>query len=190
LSTPGPAQITQLLQQIGDGDDSAADELLPMIHGELRRLAEQAFAGQPRNQTLQPTALVNEAWLKLADRLGDFSGRKPFFIVAARAMRQVLADYARGRGREKRGGGRQAVTLDEVMGWTPDHSVNLVDLDDSLDKLGRLNERHARVVELRFFGSLTIPETADVLGVSTATVEADWNMARAWLRRELSTGSP
>jgi RNA polymerase sigma factor (TIGR02999 family) len=182
--------VTRLLGELRAGDEGAAERLLPLVYGELRSLADAVFNGQSKGHTLQPTALVHEAWLKLDGNLGGLEGRRHFFAVAAKAMRQVLADHARSRGRAKRGGGQHLVTLDEAVtpaakssAATP--SVDLIALHDALEKLTQLNERHARVVELRLLGSMTIAETAQTLGVSDGTVKTDWTIARAWLWRAL-----
>ncbi len=177
--------VTRLLGRVRDGDEGAAGQLLPLVYDELRGLARAVFSGQRGDHTLQPTALVHEAWIKLAGNLGSIEDRRHFFAISARAMRQVLADHARGRSRKKRGGGQRQVSIDfdGVPAAAP--GVDLVALDDSLTRLAGLNERHARVVELRLLGALTIAETAEALGVSHGTVESDWAMARAWLRNEL-----
>jgi len=181
--------VTRILSAIEQGDPSAAEQLLPLVYDELHALARGIFSDQRGDHTLQPTALVHEAWLKLAGSLGDLEGRRHFFVLASRAMRQVLTDYARGQLRQKRGGGRHQVTLEADLAAAPAavREVDLVALDDSLCRLAELNERHARVVELRFLGGLTIDETADVLGVSHGTIESDWAMAKAWLRSELDS---
>ena len=177
--------ITTLLGAHGRGDPGALDRLLPLVYDELHRLADRAFGSQRPGHTLQPTAVVHEAWLKLARGLGDVSGRQHFYAVAAKAMRQVLANHAASVRSRKRGDGLRAVTLHELGDGS---EVDLVALDDALRKLAELNPRHARVVELRFLAGLTIPEAADAIGVSHGTVESDWAMARAWLGRELGAG--
>jgi RNA polymerase sigma factor (TIGR02999 family) len=180
------AGVTELLDRIALGDDGARDHLLGVVYEELRALAAAACASGERQLTLQPTALLHEAWLKLDGALAGFEGRKHFFVVAAKAMRQVLVDHARARRSQKRGGDRSRVALDDDLPTVAGSAPDLVHLDDCLRRLAELNERHARVVELRFLGALTIAETAEVLGVSHGTVENDWSMARAWLRRELA----
>ena len=178
--------VTQLLKRHGEGDADALDSLMGLVYEELHGLARHAFAGERNRQhTLQPTALGHEAWLKLGGGLEDVNSRRHFFALAARAMRQVLADHARSRGRVKRNAGARPVMLDDATDAAFE-ADDLVALDDSLRKLTELNARHARVVELRIFGSLTVLEVAEELGVSRSTVEADWTMARTWLRRELS----
>ena len=185
MSSPAHHSVTRLLQDARAGAPEAAEALLPLVYTELKGLAAMQFARERGDHTLQPTALVHEAWMKLAGDLGHADDRRQFFCVASRAMRQVLTDHARAHRSAKRGEGRRPLTLDgELFGLRGD-GPDLVDLDDSLTRLASLNERHARLVELRFFGGLTIPETADSLGVSEATVERDWFSVRGWLRREL-----
>jgi len=187
LSRLDPETVTVLLQQVRAGDPGAASALLPLVYNELRGLAEALFANERKAHTLQPTALIHEAWLKLRGDLGGAGDRQHFFAIAALAMRQVLTDHARAQRREKRGGGRSGITLDEnlVGDCTGRQALDLVELEDTLVRLATLNERHARMVEMRFFGGLTINETAATLGVAPATVERDWFTVRAWLRREL-----
>ena len=181
-------EVTRLLDRLRGGDESAAGQLLPLVYEELHALARAVFSGQRAGHTLQPTALVHEAWMKLAGGLDRLDDRRHFFVLASTAMRQVLTDHARGKSRQKRGGANFQITLDMSLEPAAPPAVDLVALEDSLNRLGELNERHARVVELRLLGALTIPETADVLGVSHGTVESDWAMAKVWLRRELSGG--
>ena len=178
-------RTTRVLRRLTDGDQEAASELLPMVYDELRRLAGAAMEGRGA-QTLQPTALVHEAYLKLIDQESPWEGRSHFLGVAAKAMRSILVDHARARSAAKRGGGRPRVPLDDALGWYEEQSIDLVALDDALAELGREDERLARVVELRFFGGLENAEIADVLGVSTPTVVRDWRLARAWLHRAMS----
>lgn len=180
-----PSDFTALLRRHRQGDRDALGGLLDHAYGELHDLARRAFTSQPGGHTLQPTALLHEAWLKLGGRVDDIRDRQHFFALAARAMRQVLADHARRGARQKRGDGRRPEVLDEATDGAYEVD-DLVALDDSLSRLSQLNQRHARVVELRIFGSLTVVEVAEELGVSRSTVESDWTMARAWLRRELS----
>ncbi|MFK7962249.1 MAG: ECF-type sigma factor [Phycisphaerales bacterium] len=177
--------ITELFRAVQNGHPAAEAELIEMVYGQLRGIAQSAFARDgDRVRTLQPTAIVNEAWLKLAGDLGRYENRRHFFAVAATAMRHVIADAAKAKGREKRGGGAHQITLieDATAART---DVDVAELDDALAKLAELNARHARIVELRFFGALTVDETAELLDVSPRTVAADWVMARTWLRREL-----
>jgi RNA polymerase sigma-70 factor (ECF subfamily) len=186
MASGSPNQVTELLDRIRDGDGSAADRLLPLVYDELRALASHVFGPRKSAHTLQPTALVHEAWMRLAGGLGNLNDRVHFFRVAARAMRQVLADYARAERAQKRGGGVPSVTLDDSTEGVGSRHVDLVALDDSLSRLAELNDRHAKVVTLRLFGSLSIDEVAHSLGVSHATVESDWAFAKAWLRKELA----
>ena len=183
--------VTQILQDLSGGDEQAAARLLPLVYEELRALAASFFARQTPGHTLQPTALVHEAYVKLAGSDVEWEGRAHFFAVAARAMRQILMNHARDKSAAKRGGGWGRITLDDAV--TPPGStsseIDLLALDEALTGLGALSERQAQVVELRFFGGLTIAEAAHVLGVGTTTVEDDWHMAKAWLGRELKKGS-
>lgn len=188
MNAPNPQTITRLLQSARAGDTGAAKALLPLVYAELHGLANGIFSKERNGHTLQPTALIHEAWMKLAGRIDLLEDRHHFFVVASRAMRQVLADHARRVSRLKRGDGRKKVTLDEALGAPRVNGIDLVDLEDSLSRLSSLNARHAQVVELRMFGGLTIAETADALEVSHTTVEADWFTARAWLRNELGRG--
>lgn len=177
--------ITELLDAHANGDEEALGRLTSVVYAELRRIAGRQLRGDQGN-TLQPTALVHEAWVKLSQGLGEVNGREHFFAVASRAMRQVLASHARKLHAAKRGGGAQRQTLLELADGEGRQDIELLALSDSLERLATLNDRHARVVELRFLGGLTISETATALGVSTGTVEADWALARVWLFRELA----
>jgi len=188
------AQVTDIVAGLsGPGRSATPEQLMPLVYDELRRLARGYLSRERPGHTLQPTALVNEAYIKLVDQTRvDWQGRTHFFAVGARVMRNLLIDHARGRGRAKRGGAWHKVTLAE--GLTPftrrELDVDqLLSLNEALERLAELDERQARIVELRFFGGLTVPEVATVLGVSTRTVEGDWTHARAWLKRELSRGA-
>jgi RNA polymerase sigma factor (TIGR02999 family) len=184
-----PAEVTALLKAWSAGDRAALERLLPLIERELRRIARAQLARERSGHTLQPTALVNEAFLRLVEqRQVSFEGRGRFFALAATVMRHVLVDHARARGRDKRGGGRAPVSLDGLPDIPAGQTVELLDLDRALSKLAALDERKARVVELRFFGGLEVPQTAAALGVSENTVIRDWAFAKAWLRRELEAG--
>jgi RNA polymerase sigma factor (TIGR02999 family) len=179
--------LTGLLQRASNGDRRAFDEVVPRVYAELRAIAQRQLRGERPGHTLQPTALVNEAFLKLAglDRI-QWQNREHFFAVAARAMRNILVSYAVRRRRLKRGGGVPDVPLEEAE-LLPDERVDRVlELHDALSVLEQRNERHARIVECRFFAGMTLEETATALGVSPATVKRDWQLLRAWLRRELS----
>ena len=184
-----PGQVTELLSQYRAGRREALDQLVPVVYGELRAIAARYLRGEWAGHTLQPTALVHEAYMRLVDqREVEWQNRAHFFGVAAQLMRRLLVDHARGRNRRKRGGGLLMVPLEEndVAGPAPDDGLDLVALDDALERLAALSPQQARVVELRYFGGLSIEETAEVLGVSTMTVKRGWAMARAWLHRELS----
>lgn len=182
-----PASITQLLIKWRHGDQAALDELLPQVYGELRRLANYYLRRERPDHTLQPTALVHEAYLRLVDATGiDWQNRAHFFGIAAVRMRHILVEHARSRQAAKRGGGEYRLSLGEADQLAEKRDVNLLALDDALQRLEGLDAQKARVVELRYFGGLTIEETAEVLQVSPATVKRDWSMARAWLRSELS----
>jgi RNA polymerase sigma-70 factor, ECF subfamily len=189
LSSPSQ-DITAILREIDGGDESAAARLMPLVYDELRRLADSYLRRERPDHTLQPTALVNEAYLRLVDqtraRLRD---RSHFFAVAARQMRRVLVDHARRHHADKRGGGARRVSLDEAAEHAQAaRDLDLVALDAALNRLAELDARQARIVELRFFGGLTVEETARALGVSATTVKDDWQSARAWLRREVRKG--
>lgn len=181
-----PQDATQLLSRLNDGDAAAADRLLSLIYEELRALAGSFFRGQPADHTLQPTALVHEAFIRLIDQSAvQFNDRAHFFAVAATAMRQILTDHARRTASQKRGGNWKKVDLSNVTPAFDRDEVDVIALDDALSMLAEADARQARVVELRFFGSLTMEEIARVVGVSKATVELDWRAARAWLGTQL-----
>jgi RNA polymerase sigma factor (TIGR02999 family) len=179
--------ITQLLRRWTDGDKAAADELMPLVYDELRRTAHAYLNRERQDHTLQATALVHEAYLRLIDPEGmSFQGRAQFFGLAAKMMRNILVDRARERAALKRGGDQYRLSLSEADRFMGSPDVDLLGLDDALKQLAELNPRHGQIVELRFFAGLTIEEAADVLGVSHATVEREWRFARAWLHRKLS----
>jgi RNA polymerase sigma-70 factor (ECF subfamily) len=187
--TPGSTQsVTGLLQAWASGDQAALDELLPLVYDDLRRQARRYMRAQPAGHTLQTTALVHEAYLRLVGQSSvEWKGRAHFFGVAAKAMRSILVDHARARGAAKRGGSARTITLDEARAIAgPQASVDVLALDEALGRLAELDSRKSRLVELRYFGGLGIDEAAAVLGVSPATVKREWTTARAWLRRELS----
>jgi RNA polymerase sigma factor (TIGR02999 family) len=180
------ADVTRLLQAAQGGDRGALDALLPVVYDELRRLAASRLRQEREGHTLQPTALAHEAWLQLVDAPRvEWRGRAQFLAVAARAMRQVLVDHARTRGAQKRGGDLARVTLFDEAATFGRPQLDLLALDEALETLGATEERKARVVELRFFSGLEMQEIASVLGVSDTTVENDWYLARAWLRKRL-----
>lgn len=183
------AQITQLLKEWGDyGEGEVLDRLMPLIYEELRRQASRYLKKERAGHTLQTTALINEAYLKLIDqRSVEWQNRNHFFAIAAQAMRRILVDHARERHREKRGGAAENLPLDEALTIaTPEKSVDLVALDEALNRLAMFDERQARVVELRYFSGLSIDETAEILGVSNVTVRRDWDFAKAWLHQQLT----
>ena len=178
--------VSQLLAKWKDGDQEALRELVPLVYAELRRLAHYYLQGENPGHTLESTALVHEAYLRLADRMPlQVQNRAHFFAVASHLMRQILVDYARRRRRAKRGGGCK-LTLDEAAFLPGGRNVDLVALNRALDELSRLDGQQVQIVELRFFGGLSIPETARMLGISPATVKRHWTSARIWLHRELS----
>jgi len=179
--------VTQLLLAWRGGDKAAFDRLLPMVYGELRRLAHHYMEGERRDHVLQTTALVHEAYVRMVGLERDWEGRRHFFAVAAQTMRRVLVDLARRREADKRGAGAVFVPLGEGdEPPAPERTADLLHLDDALAALERIDPRKAQVVELRFFGGLTIEEAAEVLGLSHATVERDLKLARAWLRKEMA----
>lgn len=180
------AEVTVLLSELAKGKQEAAAKLMPLVYGELRRMADRYMRRERDGHTLQTTALVHEAYLKLVEqRSVDWQSRAHFFGIAAQLMRRVLIDHARGHLREKRGGGQQIVPLDEALVFSPQNSGALIELDSALEKLGARDARQAKIVELRFFGGLTVEEAAEVLGVSPKTVKRDWSVAKAWLHGEL-----
>jgi RNA polymerase sigma factor (TIGR02999 family) len=180
-----PKDVTALLRAWGKGDEGARDQLLPLIYGELRRRAAAHLRRERREHSLQPTALVHEAYLRLVDQQVTWQNRAHFFGLASEMMRRILVDHARTRKRGKRDGTWTRVELDEAVAIEEQRDVDLVSLDRALQELSQLDPRHGRVVELRFFGGLTLEETAEVLGASAATVKRDWSLARAWLYRRL-----
>jgi len=182
-----PEGITQLLLRWGEGDSSAREKLMPLVYEELRSLAARYLRRERANHTLQPTALVNEAYLRLIDQQKvEWQNRAQFFGLAARLMRNILVDHARSHRAAKRGGEHYSVSLSRTDQVSPTSAVDLVALHETLERLTTHDPQKSTIVELRFFGGLTIEETAEVLDISHATVERDWKMARAWLRRELS----
>ena len=191
MSTASDA--TRMIEALAAGDASAADRLLPLVYERLRALASAMIAERPRQVTLQPTALVHEAYLKMVGRAPEeaWTGRAHFLAVAAKAMRHVLIDAARRRRADKRGGGLHRITLaavDGVAGADGAPHADLLDLDEAMEELARLQPRHARVAELRYFAGMTVGEAAEVLGVSPSLVKLDWAMARAWVARRLAAG--
>jgi len=184
-----PQDFTRLLLAWNGGDESALQKLVPQVYQELRRLAKRQMRGENPDHTLQTTALINEAYLRLVDlRNIQWQNRAHFFALCARLMRNILVDFARSRHYAKRGGGAHAVSLEEALVVSPSHSTDLVAVDDALKALAKIDDRKARVVELRFFGGLTVEESAEVLKVSAETIRRDWRLAKVWLLRELSRG--
>lgn len=182
-----PGDVTRLLQAWGRGDTRALDELIPLVYGELHRLAEKHLARERAGHTLQPTAVVHEAYLKLVDQKRvTWKNRGHFFAVAAQAMRRLLVDHARARGRDKRGGEATRVSLEEADPEIAPMDTDILALDLALEKLSALDPTQAKVVELRYFGGLTADETADVLDTSVASVGRAFFLAKVWLHRELS----
>lgn len=180
-------EITKILLALSKGDTEAPDKLMPLVYDELRRLASSYMRRERQAHTLQATALVNEAYLKLVDQTQiDWKGRAHFFSIAARLMREILVDHARTRNADKRGGGATRIALDEAVSFADEREFDLVALDDALAALGKFDPQQSRIVELRFFGGLTIEETSEVIGISPATVKRDWGLAKAWLKREIS----
>lgn len=191
MQTPHEHEVTQLLADWRQGDESAAARLLPLVYDQLRALAGSFFEHQAPGHTLEPTALVHEAYLRLASGSEQgWNDRKHFFNVAARAMRQLLADSARRRRAEKRGGGWARISLGSDPAAEALGDADLLTLDDALTQLSALDPRQGRIVELRYLTGLSVEETAEILGVSPRTVELDWRLARAWLRRELDGELP
>ena len=187
---PSSHQITQLLIAWGNGDQAALEELTPLVYKELRRLAKRYMAREREGHTLQTSALVNEAFIHLIDwKNVQWRNRAHFFAVSAQLMRRILVDFARSRSYSKRGGAARMVSLNETALVSQDRREDLVLLDDALNALAALDERQSRVVELRFFGGLSLEEIAEALNVSVGTVRRDWSLARAWLYRELGKGN-
>lgn len=182
--SPAPGELTALLQAWRDGDEAARERLLPIVYADLRRRAAAHLRGERRGHTLRPTELVHEAYLRLCGQNVAWESRGQFFGIASRIMRQVLVDHARARGAAKRGRGLQ-VTLEEGLAASSPPEPDVLDVDRALDELAALDERQARLVELRYFGGLTIEETAALLEVSVATANREWATARMWLYRRL-----
>lgn len=184
------ADITTHLNRVSGGDSSSISNLLPLIYDELRRIAAAHLARERVNHTLQPTALAHEAYLKLVDQSrAQWNDRAHFLAIAAEAIRRILIDHARLRQAAKRGGGQRLTLILADDQASSHHDVDLIELEDALERLGQLSARQAKVVELRFFAGLEVTETAEVLGVSPRTVKGDWRIARAWLARELGRAS-
>jgi RNA polymerase sigma factor (TIGR02999 family) len=190
MTTASPEEITRLLVDWSHGDMSALDRLVPVVYSELHRLAQRYMRGERPDHPLQTTALVNEAYLRLVGwKEVEWKNRAHFLAVAAQIMRRILVDFARSRNYAKRGGGLRRVSLDDALLVTEAADPDLLDLDGALSRLAAVDPRKSRVVELRFFGGLSNEEIAEVLGTSPFTVIRDWNLARAWLLREMSRAS-
>ncbi len=182
-----PGEITLLLVKVRNGDREAESALVPLVYDELRRLARRYMRHERPDHTLQSTALVHEAYLKLIEqRETAWQNRAHFFGVASQLMRRILMDHARTKLAKKRGGSQQKISLDDAVAFSPAQSEQFLAVDEALDRLSQLNPRQGRIVELRFFGGLTDEEVAEVLAISTRTVKRDWSVARAWLFRELN----
>lgn len=185
MQPPPPNEITQLLLRWSHGDQSALSQLLPVVYQELHKLAQGYLRRERPGHTLQPTALINEAYLRLIKQdFPEWQSRRHFFGVAAQLMRQILVEHARARSAGKRDGG-QKFTLDEALTFSVDKASELVALDDALVSMAKFDERKVRIIELRYFGGLSLEETAEVLGLSVTTISDEQRLARAWLRREL-----
>ena len=185
--TAPPEDITQLLVDWGKGNKLALDGLMPLVYDELHRIASRYLRRERQGHTLQTTALINEAYLRIVDQNRvNWQSRAHFFGVAAQMMRRILVDHARSHLYAKRGGGAQKLTLDDAIATPQECDLDLVALDDALTTLGQIDPQQSRIIELRFFGGLTIEETAEVIGISPATVKRDWNMAKAWLFGEIN----
>src|SRR2546430_6289864 len=186
-SFPEEHEITQWLAACRGGDPAALEKLLPLVYDELHRLAMRSFSRERASDTLQPTALVNEVYLRLANQHdAAWQNRTQFFAIAAQMMRRILVSHARARQAAKRGGADQRITLEEGLATAPQRDVNLLALDDALEKLEAIDPEKSRMVELRFFSGLSVPETAEVMGVSPSTIDRQWQTAKAWLYREIS----
>ncbi len=182
-----PQSVTQLLIGWSKGDKEALDKLVPLVYDELRRQAARYLRHERVGHTLQTTALIHEAYLRLVDQKNvHWQNRAHFFGIAAQMMRRILVDHARTKKRAKRGGSDVRVSLSDATLKTPGQNLDIVALDEALERLAEIDEQQSRIVELRFFSGLTVEETAEVLSISTATVKRDWSMAKAWLHREIS----
>jgi RNA polymerase sigma factor (TIGR02999 family) len=186
MTVPSSHEVTLMLQAWGEGDQAALDKLTPLVEAELRRLAHHYLTQERPGHTLQTTALINEAWLRLIDwKQVSWQNRAHFFGVSARLMRYILVGFARARRQQKRGGGAPEVSLEEAVAVSADRSGDLVALDDAMQTLAKYDARKCQIVELRFFGGLSVEETAEVLNLSPITIIREWNKAKAWLYQEL-----
>jgi len=189
MPTLSSQEVTQLLADWGKGDRSALDKLFPLVHSELRRIAQRQMSQERPGHTLQATALVNEAYMKLAGQQGfDWQNRAHFFAVCAQVMRHILIDHARAHAREKRGGGAVKVSLNDALVVADDQASHFIALDEALRVLERLDPQKGKIIELRYFGGLSIEEAAEVLNVSPRTVRREWQRAKAWLYRMMTEG--
>jgi RNA polymerase sigma factor (TIGR02999 family) len=179
------SEVTRILENIENGDRKAADELLPLVYGELRKLAAVKMSGQPADHTLQPTALVHEAWLRLTGAEAGFEGRTHFFAAAAEAMRHILVDHARRKSALRHGGGQQRVEFDEAGIYAPSNDDQILAVNDALEKLAAHNQLGAELVKLRYFGGMTLAEAAQALSISDRTADNYWAYAKVWLIREM-----
>ena len=190
MPTLSPQEVTQLLADWGKGDKSALEKLLPLVHDELRRIARRQMSHERPGHTLQATALVNEAYLKLAGHEGfEWRNRAHFYAVCAQVMRHILIDHARAHARDKRGGGAIQVSLDEAIAMTSEQADEYLALDEALCSLESVDPQKGRIVELRYFGGLSVEETADVLDISPRTVRREWRRSKAWLYKMITEGS-
>jgi RNA polymerase sigma factor (TIGR02999 family) len=189
--TSSPQSVTQLLIEWREGDETALDRLIPLVYDEMRRLARYYMRRERREHTLQTTALINEAYIRLVDHKGmRWQNRAHFYGVAAQAMRRILVDHARSRNYEKRGGGARMVELDEAAAVAQEQAAEMIALDEALNDLAALDPRQSKTVEMRYFGGMSVEETAEALGVSPVTVMRDWRAAKAWLLRAISAKEP
>ena len=189
MLTLSPQEVTQLLADWGKGDRSALDKLLPLVHSELRRIAQRQMSQERPGHTLQATALVNEAYLKLAGQQGfDWQNRAHFFAVCAQVMRHILIDHARAHARDKRGGGAVKVSLNDALVVADDQASHFIALDEALRRLESLDPQKGKIVELRYFGGLSVEEAAEVMNISPRTVRREWQRAKAWLYRMMTEG--
>jgi RNA polymerase sigma factor (TIGR02999 family) len=189
MVAPSPKEVSRLLIDWGNGDQAALDELIPLVYDELRRLAGSYMRRESQDHTLQTSALVNEAYMRLVDQKNvQWQNRAHFFGVAAQLMRRILVDHARSRSRVKRGGGIQMVSLADQAGVSKE-AAEVIALDDALTNLAEMDQRKSQIVEMKFFGGLTTEEVAEVLKITTRTVEREWRKARAWLNRAITKGA-
>jgi RNA polymerase sigma-70 factor, ECF subfamily len=183
---PRQTDVTALLIEVAKGNQAAQERLIPLVYSQLKQLARGYMRRERDDHTLQTTALVHEAYLKLVRHQSpNWQGRSHFFGIAAQLMRQILIDHARSHVREKRGGAKVVLQLNEALAFSPEHSEELVRLDEALERLAKLDARQSQIVELRYFGGLSVEDTAEFLGISPKTVKRDWTVAKAWLRAEL-----